>query len=154
MQLAKKVPEAAWLLLLCCAWRYLPLQYIFTIETREQWLAITIILQSIFCAAVFLSGESRWRAAIIGIEIISIFFNSGVVIHWDLRDTFYAHRPIFVQLCFILQLLFISIIAGGGDGNQHRSNNRRKSDRPWSANRHQRVIELLFINQGNLEAQK
>lgn len=154
MQLAKKVPECVWLLLLCCAWHYLPLRSIFAIETREQWLAITIVLQTVFCVAVFLSGESRWRAAIIGIEIISIFFNSGVVLQWDLRDTFYAHRPIFVQLCFILQLLFISIIAGGGDGNQHRQHNRRKSDRSWDINRHQSIIQRLFINQGNLEAQK
>jgi hypothetical protein len=103
---------------------------------------------------VFCAGESRWRAAIIGIEIISIFFNSGVALQWDLRDTFYLHRPIFVQLCFILQLLFISIIAGGGDGNQHRQYHRRKSDRAWDIDHHQLVIQRLFINQGNVEAQK
>lgn len=154
MQLLKKMPETVWLFLLCCSWRYLPLQYIFTFDTREEWLAVTIILQSIFCAAVFCAGESRWRAAIIGIEIINIFYSVGVTAHWDLRDNLCDYRPIFIQLSFILQLLFISMIAGGGDGNQHRSNSRRKSDRPWSANRHQRVIQLLFINQGNLEAQK
>lgn len=130
------------------------MQSIFTFETREEWLATTIILQSIFCAAVFCAGESRWRAAIIGIEIINIFYSVGVTAHWDLRDNLYAYRPIFIQLSFILQLLFISMIAGGGDGNQHRVNNRRKSDRTWDINHHHAVIKQLFIHPCNLEAQK
>jgi len=132
----------------------LPLQSIFTFDTREEWLAVTITLQTIFCAAVFCAGESRWRAAIIGIEIINIFYSVGVTAHWDLRDNLYWYRPIFIQLSFILQLLFISMIAGGGDGNQHRQHHRRKSDRPWDIDHHQLVIQRLFINQGNMEAQK
>jgi hypothetical protein len=154
MQLLKKVPETVWLFVLCCAWRYLPLQSIFTFDTREEWLAVTIILQSIFCAAVFCAGESRWRAAIIGIEIINIFYSVGVAAHWDLRDNLFDCRPIFIQLSFILQLLFISIIAGGGDGNQHRQYNRRKSDRAWDIDHHNAVIQRLFIHQGHMEAQK
>lgn len=150
----KKIPEQFWLLVLVSSWYCLPLSSIFNLDTKAKWIIVVLCLQWLLVISCYILGKSRWRAAIIIIEVFCMAYNVAACYAPDaLRETFYDSRPLVVQIAFILQLFAIAISTGGGVGS-HDNYNRRKSDSANSSDSDIYRAQSLFGRSGMVEAQK
>lgn len=86
----------------------------FDSATKEGWAANIFAAQTLAVIACVIISRNWWSWAVIAIEGLCALYTVAVLRRWDVSsDIIYAYHGAFMLTCFIIELLIITISAGG-----------------------------------------